>query len=87
MLYYIQHCRRFVGGTTGMLINNQDWDYAYVYNNSDVYRITNAGRLDVFIRKQTLRWLGHVIRMENYMPQKQILFAKTQRKYALGNTL
>ena len=63
-------------------INNQDWDYAYVYNNSDVYRITNAGRLDVLIRKQTLRWLGHVIRMENYMPQKQILFAKTQRKYA-----
>ena len=56
--------------------------YAYVYSTDDVYRITGAEPIDAFIRRQTLKWIGLVARMENYMPQNQMLFARNQRKYA-----
>ena len=49
---------------------------AYVYYTTDIYRITKATNVMEFINRQKLRWLGHVTRMENYMPQKMLLFTK-----------
>ena len=40
-----------------------------------------ATRIDSLIRSQTLKWLNHVARMENFMPQKvEMLFASNQNK-------
>ena len=63
-------------------IDDGEWDYAYRFTNDDVFSITKASKVSTFIRKQNLRWIGHIARMENYMPQKQMLFAVNEQRYA-----
>jgi len=52
---------------------------AYVYYTEDVYRITRATRVIDYVNRQELRWLGHVTRMDNDMPQKMLLFTKPRK--------
>ena len=61
-------------GMTPEEIKQGKWDYAYVYTNQDIYRITGCEPLWEYQEKQHLQWLAHVIRMPNSTLQKQTLF-------------
>ena len=54
-------------------------DYSMVFTNSDIYRITGAESIENYLRKQQLRWVGHVCRMCNSSFQKRLLFSDTAK--------
>ena len=56
---------------------NGTWDYAYIYSNENIYRITGCGPLTLFQEKHHLKWLAHCVRMDNSCLQKQTLFMET----------
>ena len=54
-------------------------DQSMLYTNNDILRITGSNKLENYIRKQQLRWVGHVCRMENSSFQKRLLFAENKK--------
>lgn len=52
----------------------KEWDYAYKYSNADIHRICGTIPLQHFIKIQHLKWIAHVIRMDNQTFEKQTLF-------------
>ena len=55
-------------------------DLHMLYTNEEIYRRAGMKPLRSYLRKQQLRWVGHVCRMENSRFQKRLLFAE-QGKY------
>ena len=53
--------------------------YAYVLTNHQVHSILKAETISKFISRQRLRWIAHVVRMENDKPQKQLLFVAPKK--------
>ena len=53
---------------------NGTWDYAYIYTNADILCICKTESISNFVMKQQLKWLAHVIRMDNSTLEKQTLF-------------
>ena len=53
------------------------WDYAYIYTDGDICPITGCQSLRIFTEKQQLKWLGHVVRVENTSLEKQTLFMES----------
>lgn len=54
--------------------NKGDWDYAYKYTNSDIHQICGTETIQTFVELQQLKWIAHVIRMDNSALEKQTLF-------------
>ena len=54
-------------------------DFSMIYSNKRVYEITGAYTIESYLRRQQLRWVGHVCRMQNASFQKQLLFSKTKK--------
>ena len=51
-----------------------NWDYAFIYSNKEIHEITGTESIEIFVEKQHLKWLAHVIRMDNSSFEKQTLF-------------
>ena len=51
-----------------------NWDYSYVYTNTDIHRICRTSTIEEFVTIQHLKWIAHVVRMENGTLEKQTLF-------------
>ena len=62
-------------------IEKDQWDYSFVYSNTDIYRITGTESIQNYIEKQNFTWLAHCSRMSNNMIQKQIMFMIPSRKH------
>ena len=54
------------------LLENIDWSYKM--NNQKIYKITKSLSMEVFIRKQNIRWVGHICRSNNETLTKQLMF-------------
>ena len=50
------------------------WDYAFIYSNKEIHKITGTKPIENFVEKQHLKWIAHVIRMDNSSFEKQTLF-------------
>ena len=44
-------------------IEKDQWDYSFVYSNTDIYRITVTESIQNYIEKQNFTWLAHCSRM------------------------
>ena len=54
------------------LLDNIDW--AYKMNNQKIYKITKSVSMEIFIREQNIRWVGHICRSSNETLSKQLMF-------------
>ena len=54
-------------------------DHSMVYTNVAIYKITGSAPIENYIRRQQLRWVGHVCRMGNDAFQKRLLFAQNKK--------
>ena len=59
--------------------NNQEqtegeFDWRFKISNEQLYEITGTGPISNFCEVQYLKYIGHVVRMDNDSPQKQALF-------------
>ena len=53
-----------------------NWDYRYKYTNKQIHKICGTRPIAHFIKIQQLKWIAHVVRMENNSLEKQSLFMK-----------
>ncbi len=51
-----------------------EWDYSFKYSNNAIHKICGTEPLQTFAQLQHLKWLSHVIRMDNSTLEKQTLF-------------
>ena len=49
------------------------WDYSFKYSNAEIHNICGLEPLQTFIGIQHMKWLAHVIRMDNSTLEKQPL--------------
>ena len=59
-----------------------DLDWAYFYDNETIRKITKTTNISSFCKIQHLKYIAHVIRLDNSSLQKQLLFSTTQKKHA-----
>ena len=50
------------------------WEYRYKYTNKQIHKICGSAPIRIFIQLQQVKWIAHVIRMENSSLEKQTLF-------------
>ena len=55
------------------------WDYRYNYTNQQIHRICGTQPISQFIKIQQLKWIAHVVRMENSNMEKQTLFMEEMK--------
>ena len=48
--------------------------HIYIYSNKDIHEITGTKSIEIFVEKQHLKWIAHIIRMDNSSFEKQTLF-------------
>ncbi len=65
----------------------EDLDWAYIYSNKDLITITKTFKISHFCKIQHYKYIAHVTRLDNNSFQKQILFAREQKKYARNRWL
>ena len=56
-----------------------DESYKLFFKNDDVVAICKTKLASVFCEAQHLKFIGHVARRDNNVPQKQWLFSKTHK--------
>ena len=56
-------------------------DWAFVYSNENLQKITKTTNISSFCRVQHLKYLAHVTRLSNDSLQKQLLFSCDHKKY------
>ena len=60
-------------------LDSEDYDWAYIVNNEDLYRITKTKSIEHFYEQQQIKWIAHIIRRENSNICKIMTFHKTKR--------
>ena len=60
-------------------LDSEDYDWAYVVNNEDLYQITKTKSIRHFYEQQQIKWIAHIIRRENNNICKIMTFHKTKR--------
>ena len=50
-----------------------------MYSNKEIHKITGTKCIQIFVEKQHLKWIAHVIRMENNSFEKQTLFMEGEK--------
>ena len=58
-----------------------DLDWAYVFSNEKLQKITKTKNISNFCKTQHMRYIAHVTRLENDSLQKQLLFSNNRKKY------
>ena len=79
---WLRFCRRMVKGgfrRKGTRDDENENSVHYYYTNERISELCNTKPASVFCDAQHLRFIGHIARMENDVPQKQWLFAKQAR--------
>ena len=64
------------------VLEPEDLDWAFVYTNHDLERITKTSIISTFCKIQHLKYIAHVTRLSNDSLQKQILFSCDHKRYA-----
>ena len=59
-----------------------DLNWSFVYNNSQLRRITKTKNITNFCKMQHLEYIAHVTRLDNGSFQKQLLFSCQHKKYS-----
>ena len=63
------------------VLKPEDLDWAFVYTNQDLERITKTS-ISTFCKIQHLKYIVHMTRLSNDSLQKQILFSCDHKRYA-----
>ena len=64
------------------LLKSGNWDYSFEYNTEKIYNINTTCDILGYIKRQQLKWIAHICRMENTAAQKQLLFSSSNKKNA-----
>ena len=59
-----------------------DLNWSFVYNNSQIRKITKTKNITNFCKMQHLKYIAHVTRLDNGSFQKQLLFSCQHKKYS-----